>query len=58
MGWRVIVWFCRLVLGLECLAATLGKSLDLPEFVGILRIYRFFTDWAFWLIAFGITGLK
>lgn len=58
MGWRVIAWSCRLVLALVCFASALGKSLDLPGFVDVLRTYRLFAEWPLWAIAFGITGLE
>ena len=58
MSWRVIGWSCRLIIGLVCLASALGKSLDLPGFVDVLRTYRLFAEWALSPIAFGITGLE
>lgn len=58
MGWMVIVWSCRLVIGLVCLASALGKSLDLPGFVEVLRTYHLFVEWSLWPIAVGITGLE
>ena len=58
MGWRVIGWSCRLVIGLVCFASALGKSLNLPGFVEVLRTYRLFADWSLWPIALGLTSLE
>jgi hypothetical protein len=57
-GWPIIFWACRVIVGMVCLVSALGKSLDLPGFVGVLSTYQFFPDWGLWLVAIGITGLE
>lgn len=40
MSGSILIWLCRALLGLILLASALGKSLDLPGFVGVLITYR------------------
>lgn len=54
----VLSWCCRLILSAILLASALGKSLDLPGFVDVLRTYRAFPDWALWSIGLIVAGLE
>jgi hypothetical protein len=58
MGWSILFWVCRLVVGLVCLASALGKSLDLQGFVEVLDTYHLVPDWGLWSVGIGITGLE
>lgn len=58
MGWSILFWVCRLVMGLVCLASALGKSLDLPGFIEVLATYRLIPDWGLWPVGLGVTGLE
>lgn len=51
-------WFLRLFIGGILLASALGKSLDLPGFVEVLRTYRAFPDAALWPLALTVTGAE
>ncbi len=58
MGWSILFWVCRLVMGLVCLASALGKSLDLPGFIEVLDTYQLVPDWGLWPVGLGVTGLE
>ncbi|HEV8540163.1 MAG TPA: MauE/DoxX family redox-associated membrane protein [Nitrospiraceae bacterium] len=51
-------WFLRLFVGGVILASALGKSLDLPGFVEVLKTYRTFPDIALWPLAIAVTGVE
>ncbi len=58
MGWPLLTWCGRVLIGGVLLASALGKSLDLPGFVAVLITYRLFPDWLLWSLAVGMTGLE
>jgi hypothetical protein len=37
---RIVYWFCRLSLGVILLEAGVGKGLDLPGFIGVMKTYE------------------
>jgi len=53
-----IRWFLRLFIGGIILASAIGKSLDLPGFVDVLKTYRAFPDVALWPLAMSVTGFE
>ena len=55
---KIARWFLQLFVGGILLASALGKSLDLPGFIEVLKTYQSFPDWSLWPIAFTITGIE
>jgi uncharacterized membrane protein YphA (DoxX/SURF4 family) len=51
-------WFLQLFVSIILLASALGKSLDLPGFVGVLKTYRAFPDAMLWPLALAVTGFE
>jgi uncharacterized membrane protein YphA (DoxX/SURF4 family) len=46
---RIVYWFCRFYLGVIVLGAGVGKALDLPGFIGVMRTYELgLPEWALW----------
>lgn len=58
MGWSILTWCSRVFIGAVLLASALGKSLDLPGFVGVLTTYQLFRSWLLWPLAVSITGCE
>lgn len=58
MGWSIIAWCRRWLIGGVLLASAVGKSLDLPGFVDVLITYQLFPEWLLWPLAVGITGFE
>ncbi len=48
----------RLFIGAIIFASALGKSLDLPGFVEVLKTYQAFPDSALWPLALAVTGFE
>ncbi|MGQ0812733.1 MAG: MauE/DoxX family redox-associated membrane protein [Nitrospiraceae bacterium] len=48
----------QLLIGIILLASALGKSLDLPAFVEVLKTYRAFPDVTLWPLALGLTSFE
>jgi uncharacterized membrane protein YphA (DoxX/SURF4 family) len=51
-------WFLQLFVSSILLASALGKSLDLPGFVGVLKTYQAFPDPILWPLALAVTGFE
>jgi uncharacterized membrane protein YphA (DoxX/SURF4 family) len=51
-------WFLQLFVGIILFASALGKSLDLPGFVEVLRTYQAFPDALLWPLALVVTGFE
>jgi len=51
-------WFLQLFLGGILLVSALGKSLDLPGFVEILKTYRAFPDGMLWPLALAVVSIE
>ncbi len=51
-------WFLQLFISLILLASALGKSLDLPGFVGVLKTYEAFPDPVLQPLALAVTGIE
>lgn len=51
-------WFLQIFIGTILLASALGKSLDLPGFVGVLKTYRAFPEGTLWPLALAVTGVE
>ena len=56
---RILYWCCRIFLGVLVLATGVGKALDLPGFIGVMRTYELgLADWALWLSGTAVTLLE
>lgn len=51
-------WFLQLFISLILLASALGKSLDLPGFVEVLKTYQAFPAPLLWPLALAVTGCE
>jgi len=51
-------WFLRLFIGGIIFASALGKSLDLPGFVEVLKTYRAFPEAMLWPLALMVTSVE
>lgn len=51
-------WFLQLFVSLILLASALGKSLDLPGFVEVLKTYQAFPAPLLWPLALAVTGCE
>ena len=58
VGWYILSWICRLLVGGVLIASAFGKSLDLPGFVDVLITYQAIPAPFLWSTAFLITGLE
>lgn len=53
---RIFYWCCRIFLGVLVLATGVGKALDLPGFIGVMRTYELgLPDWALWMSGTAVT---
>lgn len=53
---RILYWGCRIFLGILVLATGVGKALDLPGFIGVMRTYELgLPDWALWISGTAVT---
>lgn len=50
--------FLQLFVSFILLASALGKSLDLPGFVEVLKTYQIFPDRTLWPLALAVTGFE
>ena len=48
----------QIFVGVVIFGSALGKSLDLPGFVEVLRTYRAFPDFMLWPLALAVTGFE
>jgi len=55
---KVLHWFLQLFVSIILLASALGKSLDFPGFVEVLRTYQAFPELLLWPLALAITGCE
>lgn len=54
--WTISYWCCRIFLGVLVLATGVGKALDLPGFIGVMRTYELgLPDWALWISGTAVT---
>ena len=53
-----LYWFLRLFIGMILFVSALGKSLDLPGFVEVLKTYQAFPALLLWPLALAVTGLE
>ncbi len=51
-------WILQSFVGLIIFGSALGKSLDLPGFVEVLRTYQAFHDLTLWPLALAVTGFE
>lgn len=51
-------WALQFFIGGVFLASALGKSLDLPGFVEVLKTYQAFSDVMLWPLALVVTGIE
>lgn len=51
-------WFCRLFVGGILLASALGKSLDVPGFLDVLRAYQAIPEWAIAPVGLSVTAVE
>jgi uncharacterized membrane protein YphA (DoxX/SURF4 family) len=47
-------WLLRIVIGVLVSAAGLGKMLDVPGFVEVMRTYQLLADGSLWRVAIGV----
>lgn len=55
---RVIRWFLCLFIGSIIFASALGKSLDMPGFVEVLKTYQAFPEAMLWPLALMVTSVE
>jgi len=54
----VIRWFLRLFIGGILLASAIGKALDLPGFIEVLKTYQAFPEVLLWPLALMVTSVE
>lgn len=54
----IIYWMLRLLIGIILVASALGKALDLPGFIQVLKTYQAFPDILLWPVALVVTVIE